>query len=98
MMMRAGEENSSTHSKKRLRTHFESLGNKKRMCQYGHNAKPDDFPSLMERAHMCSEKKYIPTERQQLKLTELEYDPPKMNAYLWPRGTLSYYFFPKLTH
>ena len=55
------------------------------MCQCGRSAKPDDVPSLMECAHKCSNKKHIPTERQQIKSTELEYDPPKMNAYLWPR-------------
>ena len=70
MMMRAGEENSITHSKKTTRDAFRQSREKKQMCQYGRKPKTDASPSLLECAHMRSDEKYVLPTRQKIKFTE----------------------------
>ena len=92
MMMRAGKENSSTHSKKRLGTHFGSLGNKiKTNVSVRTKAKNWRLSfSTWMRAHALRWEIRTSYETVGKIHRKLKCDLSEMNDYLWPRETMRY--------
>ena len=92
MMMRARKENSNTHSKNRLGTHFRSLGNKiKTNVAVRTKAKNWRLSfSASMRAHGLRSNIRTSYETVGKIHRKLKCDLSEMNDYLWPRETLRY--------
>ena len=92
MMMRAREENSSTHSKKRLGTHVGSRGNEiKTNVSVRTKAKNWRLSfSTWMRAHVLRWEIRTGYETGGTIRRKLKCDLSEMNDYLWPRETLRY--------
>ena len=89
MMMRAGEENSSTHSKKRLGTHVGSLGNKIKTNVSDESQKLTPL-LLYLNTHKQSDEIRTLYETGGKIHRKLKCDLSEMNDYLWPREMLRY--------
>ena len=92
MMMRARKENSSTHSKKRLGTHFGSLG-KKIKTNVSVRTKAKNWRlsfSTWMRAHALRWEIRTAYETVVQIQRKLKCDLSEMIDYLWPRETLRY--------
>ena len=95
MMMRAGNENSNTHSKKRLGTHFGSLG-KKIKTNVSVRTKAKNWRlsfSTWMRAHLIRWEIRTSYETEGEIIRKLKSDLSEMNDYLWPREMLRYQIY-----